>query len=35
MFADNELDYLQYCQSIIKDFPQGIKTDGNSLCKKI
>ena len=35
MFADNELDYLQYCQSIIEDFPQGIKTDGNSLCKKI
>lgn len=35
MYADNEIDYIESCRHEINTYANRIKSDGNSLCKKV
>ena len=35
MYADNETDYIETCREEINAYPGHIKSDGNSLCRKV
>ena len=35
MYADNETDYIEACRQEINAYPNHIKNDGNSLCRKV
>ena len=35
MYADNETDYIETCRQEINAYPNYIKSDGNSLCRKV
>ena len=35
MYADNETDYIESCRQEINTCPNQIKSDGNSLCRKV
>ena len=35
MYADNETDYIETCRQEINTYSNHIKSDGNSLCRKV